>query len=34
VQAANATPGLTGVFTSSRSDTPWLYLDIDRTKCM
>src|SRR5262249_25343988 len=30
----NATPGLQGLFTSSRSDTPWLYLDIDRTKCM
>ncbi|HEV8061593.1 MAG TPA: efflux RND transporter permease subunit, partial [Gemmataceae bacterium] len=34
VQKANKTPGLQGVFNSSRSDTPWLYLDIDRTKCM
>jgi hydrophobe/amphiphile efflux-1 (HAE1) family protein len=30
----NATPGLEGLFNSSRADTPWLYLDIDRTKCM
>ena len=30
----NRTPGLTGLFNSSRVDTPWLYLDIDRTKCM
>ncbi len=34
VEKANKTPGLQGVFNSSRSDTPWLYLDIDRTKCM
>ena len=34
VEKANKTPGLVGVFNSSRSDTPWLYLDIDRTKCM
>jgi multidrug efflux pump len=31
---ANATPGLQGVFNSSRANTPWLYLDIDRTKCL
>ena len=23
-----------GLFTSSRAETPWLYLEIDRTKCM
>jgi hydrophobe/amphiphile efflux-1 (HAE1) family protein len=34
VDRANKTPGLQGVFNSSRSDTPWIYLDIDRTKCM
>ena len=34
VEKANKTPGLVGVFNASRSDTPWLYLDIDRTKCM
>jgi hydrophobe/amphiphile efflux-1 (HAE1) family protein len=33
VARANKTPGLQGLFNSSRSDTPWLYLDIDRTKC-
>ncbi len=34
VQRGNATPGLQGLFNSSRANTPWLYLDIDRTKCM
>jgi len=34
VARANATPGLQGVANSSRSNTPWLYLDIDRTKCL
>jgi hydrophobe/amphiphile efflux-1 (HAE1) family protein len=34
VAEGNATPGLAGLFTSSRADTPWLYLDIDRTKCL
>jgi multidrug efflux pump len=29
---ANATEGLANVFTSFRADTPWLYLDIDRTE--
>ncbi len=28
------TPGLTGLFNSTGANTPWLYLDIDRTKCM
>ena len=23
-----------GLFNSSRANTPWLYLDIDRTKCL
>jgi multidrug efflux pump subunit AcrB len=26
----NATPGVRGVYTSFRADTPWLFLDIDR----
>ena len=34
VSAGNRTPGLQGLFNSSRVNTPWLYLDIDRTKCM
>jgi multidrug efflux pump len=34
VDKANATPGLQGVFNSLRANTPWLHLDIDRTKCM
>jgi hydrophobe/amphiphile efflux-1 (HAE1) family protein len=34
VARGNATPGLQGLFNSSRADTPWLYLDIDRTKAM
>ncbi len=33
VAKANTTPGLQGLFNSSRANTPWLYLDIDRTKC-
>ncbi len=28
------TPGLQGLFNSSEANTPWLYLEIDRTKCM
>jgi multidrug efflux pump len=28
------THGLEGLYNSSRASTPWLYLDIDRTKCM
>jgi multidrug efflux pump len=34
VARGNRTPGLRGLFNSSRANTPWLYLDIDRTKCM
>jgi multidrug efflux pump subunit AcrB len=30
----NQTPGLQRLFTSSGANTPWLYLDIDRTQCM
>jgi multidrug efflux pump subunit AcrB len=30
VERGNRTPGLTGLFTSFRADTPWLKLDIDR----
>ena len=33
VARGNQTPGLEGLFNSSRADTPWLYLDIDRLKC-
>jgi multidrug efflux pump len=32
VQMGNETPGLQGVFTSIRADTPWLYIDIDRAQ--
>jgi len=34
VADGNETRGLKGLFNSSRADTPWLYLEIDRTKCM
>jgi multidrug efflux pump subunit AcrB len=34
VARGNKTPGLEGLFNSSRASTPWLYLDMDRTKCM
>ena len=34
VDKANATPGLQGVFNSLRANTPWLHLEIDRTKCL
>jgi multidrug efflux pump len=34
VASGNNTPGLRGLFNSSRADTPWLYLELDRTKCM
>src|SRR5260370_14543178 len=34
VARANKTPELEGVYNSSRANTPWLYLEIDRTKCM
>jgi multidrug efflux pump subunit AcrB len=32
VQSGNETEGLEDLFTSFRANTPWLYLDIDRTK--
>jgi multidrug efflux pump subunit AcrB len=32
--AGNQQPELQGLFNSSGADTPWLYLDIDRTKCL
>jgi multidrug efflux pump subunit AcrB len=34
VARGNQTPGLEGLFNSSRASTPWLYLNIDRTKCL
>jgi hydrophobe/amphiphile efflux-1 (HAE1) family protein len=34
VDRGNRTQGLQGLFNSSRANTPWLYLDIDRTKCL
>jgi multidrug efflux pump subunit AcrB len=34
VADGNATPGLEGLYNSSRASTPWIYLDIDRTKCL
>ncbi len=34
VADGNQTPGLEGLYNSSRVNTPWLYLDIDRTKCL
>jgi multidrug efflux pump len=30
----NQTPELRGVFNGSRVDTPWLYLEIDRSQCL
>jgi multidrug efflux pump subunit AcrB len=33
VAAGNKTDGLTGLFNSSGANTPWLWLEIDRTKC-
>src|SRR5262249_54975752 len=32
VHAGSNTPGLQGVYTSFRANTPWLYLNIDRTQ--
>jgi multidrug efflux pump subunit AcrB len=32
VDEGNQTPGLEGLFTNLSADTPWIYLDIDRTK--
>ena len=34
VDEANKAPGLKGVFSSLRANTPWLYLEIDRDKCL
>jgi multidrug efflux pump subunit AcrB len=34
VARGNRTPGLQGLFNSAGANTPWLYLDIDRTKCL
>jgi hydrophobe/amphiphile efflux-1 (HAE1) family protein len=34
MRAGNKTPGLEGLFNSSRFNTPWVYLQIDRTKCV
>ncbi len=34
VRKGNKDPQLTGLGHSSRANTPWLYLDIDRDKCM
>jgi hydrophobe/amphiphile efflux-1 (HAE1) family protein len=34
VARANKTKGLQGLFNSSRANTPWIYLEIDRTKCL
>jgi hydrophobe/amphiphile efflux-1 (HAE1) family protein len=34
VARGNKTAGLQGLYSSARASTPWLYLDIDRTKCM
>jgi multidrug efflux pump subunit AcrB len=34
VSRGNRTPGLTGLFNGAGANTPWLYLDIDRTKCL
>jgi multidrug efflux pump len=34
VARGNKTAGLQGLFNSSSTNTPWLYLEIDRTKCM
>jgi multidrug efflux pump len=34
VERGNGTPGLTGLFNGSGANTPWLYLKIDRTKCL
>jgi multidrug efflux pump subunit AcrB len=34
VAEGNRTEGLQGLFNSSGANTPWLFLDIDRTKCM
>jgi multidrug efflux pump subunit AcrB len=32
IEQGQSTPGLQGLYTSFRANTPWLYLDIDRTQ--
>jgi multidrug efflux pump subunit AcrB len=34
VASGNKTEGLESLFNSSRANTPWLYLEFDRTKCL
>jgi multidrug efflux pump len=34
VAEGNATPGLVGLFTPFRSNTPQMFVDVDRTKCV
>ena len=34
VAQGDQTPGLQDIFNSSAANTPWIYLDIDRDKCM
>jgi hydrophobe/amphiphile efflux-1 (HAE1) family protein len=34
VTNGNKAAGLVGLFNTARFDTPWVYLDIDRTKCL
>ncbi len=34
VERGKKSEGLQGIFNSSGANTPWLYLDIDRTKCL
>jgi multidrug efflux pump len=34
VSEGNQTPGLVGLFTPFRSNTPQMYVDVDRTKCI
>jgi multidrug efflux pump len=34
VTGGNKAEGLVGLFNTARFDTPWVYLDIDRTKCL
>ena len=34
VAEGSRNPELRALFTSMRNDTPWLYMDIDRDKCM
>jgi multidrug efflux pump len=34
VERGNRTEGLSGLFSSTGANTPWLYLEIDRTECM